>query len=56
MRRMAESVFLDAYAPAMAGDETSAAAILVENEAAHPDLPWAWLAERFGLTALSSRP
>ena len=33
----------------MAGDEASAASILAQNQAGYPDLPWAWLAERFGL-------
>jgi spermidine synthase len=52
----AESLFLDAYASAMAGDEASAAAILARNEALYPDMPWAWLAERFEMAGLSFSP
>jgi spermidine synthase len=44
-----ESVFLDAYATAMAGDAAKATAIVRENRAVHPGVPWTWLAERFGL-------
>jgi hypothetical protein len=49
-----ESLFLDAYASAMAGDEASAASILRQNQARYPDLPWAWLTERFGLESVGA--
>ncbi len=45
----AESLFLDAYATAMAGDAASAAAILTENQTVYPGVPWTWLAKRFSL-------
>ncbi len=45
----AESLFLDAYATAMAGDAGRAAAIWTENETLYPDQPWSWLAKRFAL-------
>lgn len=45
----AESLFLDAYATAMAGEAERAAAILTENRTIYPGVPWTWLAKRFGL-------
>jgi predicted membrane-bound spermidine synthase len=45
----AESLFLDAYATAMGGDLPRAADIVARNQSLHPDVPWSWLVERFGL-------
>jgi hypothetical protein len=45
----ADSLFLDAYATAMAGDATGASSIVSEYQPLLPDLPWNWLVERFGL-------
>jgi len=45
----AESIFLDAYATAMHGEFTNAATIMRENHSRYPELPWAWLADRFDL-------
>lgn len=44
-----ESIFLDTYALAMRGELSDAVARVRENQSRYPDLPWAWLTNRFDL-------
>ena len=44
-----ESVFLDTYATAMRGEVSGATLLARQNQSRYPDLPWAWLRDRFDL-------
>jgi hypothetical protein len=47
-----ESLFFAAYAAAMRGDRAEARRLAAEHRGTHPELPWPWLTDRFGLATV----
>jgi spermidine synthase len=47
-----ESVFFAAYSAAMRGDPAEARRLAAEHRGTHPELPWPWLTDRFGLATV----